>query len=96
MLVIQYLLLPQLLEQVGGCLQAVDDGVRVGLDHQELGVVTRGAGGVVRPGDGHGLDHLGQALLLGVHSVQSVLDRTHRVHRGQREGAGAEVRQVGP
>ena len=90
------MLLPQLLEQVAACLQAAGDGVRVGLDHQQLGVVTRGAGGVVRLRHGHGLYHPGQALLLGVHSVQSVLDRAHRVHRGQGEGAGAEVREVGP
>ena len=88
------MLLPKLLEQVAAGLQAVEDGVRVGLDHEELGVVTRGAGGVVRLGHGHGLDHLGEALLLGVHSAESVLDRAHRVHRGQGEGAGPEVREV--
>ena len=96
MLIIQYLLLPELLKQVTAGLQAVEDGVRVGLDHEQLGVVTRGAGAVIWPGQRHGLYHLGEALLLVIHGVQSVLDRAHGVHRCERERGGTDVGEVGP
>ena len=52
LLIVEYLLLPQLLEHVAAGLQTLEDGVGVGLDHQQLGVMAGGAGGVLWPGCG--------------------------------------------